>query len=81
MCSFTLAFTLEICSKGEFLAVRLDFDIPPEEKEFLKKRKVVVAQAFQKLLGLDSQPDPEKVECISVIALVSMVTPYPMTVC
>ncbi|XP_051278881.1 cytosolic phospholipase A2 zeta isoform X6 [Dicentrarchus labrax] len=52
----------------ESLAVRLDFDIPPQEKEYLKKRKVVVAQALQKLLGLGSQPDSEKVPTIAVVA-------------
>lgn len=59
--SLSLASTLEIYSKEEFFAVRLDIDIPPEEKEFLKKRKVVVGQAFQKLFGLNTQLCPEKV--------------------
>lgn len=59
--SLTRASTLEIYSKEEFLEVRLDTDIPPEEKEFLKKRKVVVGQAFQKLFGLKTQLCPEKV--------------------
>ncbi|XP_035519757.1 cytosolic phospholipase A2 zeta-like [Morone saxatilis] len=52
----------------ESLAVRLDFNIPPQEKEYLKKRKVVVAQALQKLLGLGSQPEPKKVPTIAVVA-------------
>ncbi|KAM9345081.1 cytosolic phospholipase A2 zeta-like [Symphorus nematophorus] len=48
-------------------AIRLEVDIPPQEKEYLKKRKVVVAQALQKLLGLGSQPAPEKVPTIAVV--------------
>ncbi|XP_070833985.1 cytosolic phospholipase A2 delta [Chaetodon trifascialis] len=52
----------------EPLAVRLDFDIPPQEKEYLKKRKGVVAQALQKILGLGSQLEPEKVPTIAVVA-------------
>ncbi|XP_076599459.1 cytosolic phospholipase A2 zeta-like [Chaetodon auriga] len=50
------------------LAVRLDFDIPPQEKEYLKKRKGVVAQALQKILGLGSQLGPEQVPTIAVVA-------------
>nr|XP_046258518.1 cytosolic phospholipase A2 beta [Scatophagus argus] len=52
----------------EILAVRLDFDIPPEEKEYLKKRKVVVAQALQNILGLASQPEPTEVPTIALVA-------------
>ncbi|CAB1343553.1 unnamed protein product, partial [Coregonus sp. 'balchen'] len=48
--------------------VRLDFDVPPEEKEFLKKRKVLVGQALQKELGLSSPPDPKKVPVIAVVS-------------
>ncbi|KAM9345082.1 cytosolic phospholipase A2 zeta-like [Symphorus nematophorus] len=48
-------------------AIRLEVDIPPQEKEYLKKRKVVVAQALQKLLGLGSQPAPEKVPTVAVV--------------
>ncbi|XP_074501749.1 cytosolic phospholipase A2 zeta [Sebastes fasciatus] len=51
-----------------WLGVRLDFDIPLQEKEYLKKRKVVVAQAFQKLLGLGSPLEPEKVPTIAIVA-------------
>lgn len=61
-CFLITALALEIHSKAEFLAVRMDFDIPPEEKEFVKKRKVVTAQAMQKLLGLESEPQPETVD-------------------
>lgn len=61
-CFLITALALEIHSKAEFLAVRMDFDIPTEEKEFVKKRKVVVAQAMQKLLGLESEPQPETVD-------------------
>ncbi|XP_031728917.1 cytosolic phospholipase A2 zeta isoform X2 [Anarrhichthys ocellatus] len=51
---------------GEGLALRLDFDIPTQEKEFLKKRDVVVAQALQKLFGAPS--DPKKVPKIALVA-------------
>lgn len=67
LCSLIPALTLEIHSEAEFFAVRLGFDIPPEEKEFLKKRKVVVAKTFKKILSLDFQPEPEKVECSYVV--------------
>ncbi|XP_029986113.1 cytosolic phospholipase A2 zeta-like isoform X2 [Sphaeramia orbicularis] len=48
--------------------VRMQFDIPPEEKEFLKQRKVVVAEALQKLLGFRSGLKPEQVPTIAVVA-------------
>ncbi|KAM9394923.1 cytosolic phospholipase A2 zeta [Salvelinus alpinus] len=56
----------EDCPDIEF-KVRLDFDIPPEEKEFLKKRKVLVGQALRKELGLTSPPDPKKLPVIAVV--------------
>ncbi|XP_078128687.1 cytosolic phospholipase A2 zeta isoform X2 [Sander vitreus] len=52
----------------EHLAVRLDLDIPPQEKAYLKKRKVVVAQALQKMLGLASPPETKKVPTVAVVA-------------
>ncbi|XP_033978302.1 cytosolic phospholipase A2 zeta-like [Trematomus bernacchii] len=52
----------------ETFGVRLDFDIPSQEKEFLKKRKDVVAQALQNFLGLGSLPQPNKVPTIAVVA-------------
>lgn len=48
-------------SEEERLAVRLDFDIPEEEKEFLKKRRSVVAKTLQELLGLESLPTSRQV--------------------
>ncbi|XP_020337275.1 cytosolic phospholipase A2 zeta [Oncorhynchus kisutch] len=56
----------EDCPDIEF-EVRLDFDIPPEEKEFLNKRKVLVGQALQKELGLTSPPDPKKLPVVAVV--------------
>uniref|UniRef100_A0A668AID6 PLA2c domain-containing protein n=1 Tax=Myripristis murdjan TaxID=586833 RepID=A0A668AID6_9TELE len=47
--------------------MRLDFDIPPQEREFLQKRKVLVGQALQKLLGLSSPLEPKKVPVIAVV--------------
>ncbi|XP_029986111.1 cytosolic phospholipase A2 zeta-like [Sphaeramia orbicularis] len=55
-------------SVKDHLDVRLDFDIPPAEKEFLKKRKVGVAKALQKLLGLQTPLRPDKVPTIAVVA-------------
>ncbi|XP_030011564.1 cytosolic phospholipase A2 zeta-like isoform X3 [Sphaeramia orbicularis] len=52
----------------EELDVRMEFDIPHEEKEFLKKRKVVVAQSLQKLLGLECPLKPDQVPTIAVVA-------------
>ncbi|XP_063047121.1 cytosolic phospholipase A2 zeta-like [Engraulis encrasicolus] len=49
------------------LAVRLDFAIPSEEKSFLEKRKEVVRKALQKLLGISSPPDREKVPLVGVV--------------
>uniref|UniRef100_A0A673IH06 Phospholipase A2, group IVF, tandem duplicate 1 n=1 Tax=Sinocyclocheilus rhinocerous TaxID=307959 RepID=A0A673IH06_9TELE len=40
------------------LDVRLDFDIPVEEKNFQVKRKKVVSKALQKALNLSSAPEP-----------------------
>ncbi|XP_063731564.1 cytosolic phospholipase A2 zeta isoform X2 [Eleginops maclovinus] len=54
--------------KQDTFGVRLDFDIPSQEKEFLKKRKVVVAEALQNFLGLGSLPQPDKVPTIAVVA-------------
>uniref|UniRef100_A0A8C2DTP3 Phospholipase A2 n=1 Tax=Cyprinus carpio TaxID=7962 RepID=A0A8C2DTP3_CYPCA len=49
------------------LDVRLDFDIPVEEKNFLVKRKKVVSQALQKALNLSSAPEPSKVPVVAVV--------------
>lgn len=51
-----------ICSVDDRIAVRLEFDIPPQEKEFLKKRKLIVGQNMQKLFGLDSPPSASQVK-------------------
>lgn len=48
-------------SPGTGLEVRMDFDIPVQEKDFLEKRRVVVGQALQKVLNLASPPEPKKV--------------------
>jgi hypothetical protein len=65
---------LSIHSLDDEFEVRLDFDIPPEEKEFLKKRKVLVGQALQKELGLSSSPDPKKVHGDEFYALITHCT-------
>uniref|UniRef100_A0A8C1Z0U1 Phospholipase A2 n=1 Tax=Cyprinus carpio TaxID=7962 RepID=A0A8C1Z0U1_CYPCA len=51
----------------EELDVRLDFDIPVEEKNFLVKRKKIVSQALQKALRLSSAPEPSKVPVVAVV--------------
>ncbi|XP_058609507.1 cytosolic phospholipase A2 zeta-like [Onychostoma macrolepis] len=52
---------------GDELDVRLDFDIPVEENNFLVKRKKVVSQALQKALKLSSAPEPSKVPVLAVV--------------
>ncbi|XP_061645455.1 cytosolic phospholipase A2 beta isoform X1 [Phyllopteryx taeniolatus] len=49
------------------IAVRLDFDIPQQEKEYLKKRKLIVGQKMQQLFGLDSPPSPDQVPTIALV--------------
>ncbi|XP_042562072.1 cytosolic phospholipase A2 zeta-like [Clupea harengus] len=49
------------------LAVRLDFDIPSVEKDFLEKRKVVVGRALHKLLELSSPLQTDKVPLVGVV--------------
>ncbi|XP_073725445.1 cytosolic phospholipase A2 zeta-like [Misgurnus anguillicaudatus] len=51
----------------EKLDVRLEFDIPKEEKNFLVKRSKVVSQALQKVLNLTTTPEPSKVPVIAVV--------------
>ncbi|XP_073683438.1 cytosolic phospholipase A2 delta-like [Garra rufa] len=54
----------------EKLDVRLGFDIPMEEKNFLAKRCKVVSQALQKALNLGSAPEPSKVPLVAVVCSV-----------
>ncbi|XP_019737733.1 cytosolic phospholipase A2 beta isoform X2 [Hippocampus comes] len=49
------------------VAIRLDFDIPQQEKEYLKKRKLIVGQKMQKLFGLDLPPSPDQVPTIALV--------------
>lgn len=50
-----------VCSPEEDMKVRLDFDIPAEEKAFLVKRKQVVSRALQTFLNLKTPLDPNQV--------------------
>lgn len=59
----TLVFTKSIYSMQEHLAVRIDYDIPTQEKEYLKKRKVITAQALKKTLGLSAPLQSKEVKC------------------
>ncbi|XP_028256350.1 cytosolic phospholipase A2 delta-like isoform X2 [Parambassis ranga] len=52
----------------DHLAVRIDYDIPTQEKEYLKKRKVVTAQALKKTLGLSVPLQPKEVPTIALVA-------------
>ncbi|KAK2878875.1 hypothetical protein Q8A67_019666 [Cirrhinus molitorella] len=64
---------LQLSTEGradEKLDVRLDFDIPLEEKNFLAKRRKVVSQALQKALNLGSAPDPSKVPLVAMVCSV-----------
>ncbi|XP_061694066.1 cytosolic phospholipase A2 zeta-like isoform X2 [Syngnathoides biaculeatus] len=49
------------------IAVHLDFDIPQQEKEYLKKRKLIVRENMQKLFGLDSPPSLDQVPTIALV--------------
>ncbi|KAL4641116.1 cytosolic phospholipase A2 zeta-like isoform X1 [Arapaima gigas] len=48
------------------LEVRLGFDLPEAEKNFLKKRKVLAGKALQKVLGLASPPQQNEVPVLAV---------------
>ncbi|XP_026998828.2 cytosolic phospholipase A2 zeta-like [Tachysurus fulvidraco] len=54
-------------SSEEDMKVRLDFDIPAEEKAFLEKRREVVSRALQKILNLKSPLHPSKVPTVAVV--------------
>ncbi|XP_053365743.1 cytosolic phospholipase A2 zeta-like [Clarias gariepinus] len=54
-------------SSEEDMKVRLDFDIPAEEKVFLVKRKEVVSRALQKILNLQVPLDPTQVPTVAVV--------------
>ncbi|KAM9466678.1 cytosolic phospholipase A2 epsilon-like [Clarias gariepinus] len=54
-------------SPEEDMKVRLDFDIPAEEKAFLVKRSEVVSRALQTFLNLKTPPNPSKVPIVAVV--------------
>ncbi|KAF4084374.1 hypothetical protein AMELA_G00127940 [Ameiurus melas] len=54
-------------SPEEDMKVRLDFDIPAEEKKFLVKRRQVVSCALQKFLNLETPLDPNKVPTVALV--------------
>ncbi|XP_053488689.1 cytosolic phospholipase A2 zeta-like isoform X1 [Ictalurus furcatus] len=54
-------------SSEEDMKVRLDFDIPAEEKAFLVKRKQVVSCALQTFLNLKTPLDPNQVPTVAVV--------------
>ncbi|KAK3537436.1 hypothetical protein QTP70_009975 [Hemibagrus guttatus] len=54
-------------SSEEDMKVRLDFDIPAEEKAFLLKRREVVSRALQKILKLKSPLEPSKVPTVAMV--------------
>lgn len=65
----TVDLQLESSDKAqEDLNVRLDLDVPPQETEFLQKRRRVVAKALQTLLGLDSPLSDDQVPTIALVA-------------
>ncbi|XP_029925717.1 cytosolic phospholipase A2 zeta-like [Myripristis murdjan] len=63
----TVDLELQAHDRAEGLEMRLDFDLPPQETEYLKKRKGFVGQALQKMLALSSPPEFEKVPVIAVV--------------
>ncbi|XP_060790790.1 cytosolic phospholipase A2 zeta isoform X2 [Neoarius graeffei] len=56
-----------IQSFEEDMKVRLDFDIPPEEKAFLVKRKEVVSRTLEKVLNLKYPLDLSQVPTVAVV--------------
>ncbi|KAI5622828.1 cytosolic phospholipase A2 zeta-like isoform X2, partial [Silurus asotus] len=54
-------------SSDENMKVRLDFDIPPEEKVFLVKRREVVSRALQKFLSLERFLDSTQVPTVALV--------------
>ncbi|XP_055014497.1 cytosolic phospholipase A2 zeta-like [Boleophthalmus pectinirostris] len=56
------------CRSKEDLGVRLSLDVPPQEKEFLQKRRRTVARALQALLGLKSPPSVKQVPTVALVA-------------
>ncbi|MCJ8736579.1 hypothetical protein PDJAM_G00014110 [Pangasius djambal] len=54
-------------SSEEDMKVRLDFDIPAEEKAFLVKRKQVVSRALEKILNLQTPLDPNQVLTVAAV--------------
>ncbi|XP_056623045.1 cytosolic phospholipase A2 zeta-like [Triplophysa dalaica] len=61
---------LQVKTEGrssEEMNVRLNFDIPTEENNFLVKRRKVVSQALQRALHLISPPEPSKVPVVAVV--------------
>ncbi|KAM9466378.1 cytosolic phospholipase A2 beta-like [Clarias gariepinus] len=54
-------------SSEKDVMVRQDFDIPPEEKAFLLKRKEVVANALQEILNIPLDHSKYKVPTVAVV--------------
>ncbi|XP_047433091.1 cytosolic phospholipase A2 zeta-like [Mugil cephalus] len=50
------------------LFARIDYDIPTQEKEYLQKRKAVVAQAVEKVLGLNTRLRSGEVPNVAVVS-------------
>ncbi|XP_060735006.1 cytosolic phospholipase A2 delta-like [Tachysurus vachellii] len=54
-------------SSEEDMKVRLDFDIPAEEKAFLVKRREVVSRALQKYFNLETPLEPTQVPTVALV--------------
>ncbi|KAB5562008.1 hypothetical protein PHYPO_G00013030 [Pangasianodon hypophthalmus] len=54
-------------SSEEDMTVRLDFDIPAEEKAFLVKRREVVSRALQTFLNLETPLDSTQVPTVALV--------------
>uniref|UniRef100_A0A8D0BVN6 PLA2c domain-containing protein n=1 Tax=Salvator merianae TaxID=96440 RepID=A0A8D0BVN6_SALMN len=59
------AITLYLCMVD--LDVRLGFDLCPEEKEFLQKRKKVVAAALKRVLQLEEDLQDDEVPVVAIM--------------
>ncbi|XP_078243509.1 cytosolic phospholipase A2 epsilon [Pogona vitticeps] len=63
--TFALHVKTEDCQRG--LDVRLECDLCPQEKEFLNKRKIIVADGFKKVLGLEKDLQDHEVPVVAIM--------------
>uniref|UniRef100_A0A8C6VCF4 Phospholipase A2 n=1 Tax=Naja naja TaxID=35670 RepID=A0A8C6VCF4_NAJNA len=59
---------LFLCPRSQNLDVRLGYELCPDEQDFLRKRKKVVADALYKLFNLGEELQEDEVPVIAVLA-------------